>query len=377
MALVSVLLLLLTYIARQAPEALPLHGHWHLGWENNFAAWWSGALLALAAAWTADGRFRSSRAGARAGTAWLAIALIILFLSADEIGSLHERLGHYGPGIGFGTWGLNLILGAMLGAAFIWAALRILRTAPADRMQLFAICVSFGLLVSVAGQEYLEHHIDWSTSAFAPFRTVVEEGTELAGMLVLLLAATMHRTPFPHGPFVALARYHRHLLIGALVLAPLLLVISWDGLPDKGRPLDGITSILFMGAAARALRTRLVHAGGTAFSLIAAAMTLSAIVVVAVPPHASFDLGMVTVHQRAAALALTVGAAALLVPRRRGGAGAVMILAALAFLALPAGYTAGMVGAFLVALACFGCAARQAQAADAEPIGVAGPLARI
>ena len=68
-----------------------------LGGENNIGAWWSGMLLVLAAFFAFDGFFNPDKPlGERRG--WLALGFALLFLSFDEIASLHESLSRVSLG---------------------------------------------------------------------------------------------------------------------------------------------------------------------------------------------------------------------------------------------------------------------------------------
>ena len=60
--------------------------------ESNFAALWSGMLLFLVALDAFDGRALHRSDKPVVGRAWLMISLVLVTLSFDEIGSLHERL---------------------------------------------------------------------------------------------------------------------------------------------------------------------------------------------------------------------------------------------------------------------------------------------
>ena len=106
--------------------------------EGNLAAWWSGALLLLAAfyavaAATAKEAFADRspcgtppaelRPSTRLG--WSCVAVVLTILSADEIGSLHESMDQL---IGWGTWWsllpfALLLLGlATLGLYGLWVS---------------------------------------------------------------------------------------------------------------------------------------------------------------------------------------------------------------------------------------------------------------
>ena len=60
--------------------------------ENVAAAWFSGMLLLLGALHAADGYFRLRQTKLKAALAWWVIAAMLLFMSVDEIASLHERM---------------------------------------------------------------------------------------------------------------------------------------------------------------------------------------------------------------------------------------------------------------------------------------------
>src|SRR5258705_12593640 len=60
--------------------------------ENVAASWFSGILLLLGSLHAADGFFRVRRTNFKAALAWCVICGMLLALSADEIGSLHERI---------------------------------------------------------------------------------------------------------------------------------------------------------------------------------------------------------------------------------------------------------------------------------------------
>ncbi|WP_299819444.1 hypothetical protein [uncultured Jannaschia sp.] len=285
---------------------------WHLdlGVENNVAAWWSGALLAACAFFASDGYARFRHDDRPAARAWLAIAAILLFLSADEIGSLHERLSLLGKALNLGSWALLLPLGALLGSAYVWSAIVLSRRGDAERRRVLVLSLGFGLLASVALQEFIEHAVAWESPAAKALRRVVEEGTELAGMLVLLRVtsgnsfASEERLPF-QSFFDALKP------LGMIVLfaAPLLVAVTlW--LPDhgmRGRPSDWLAAVMFLGAGALAARHAVFSRENVtgAFALVLLC-GMASVVSVAVEPQKTMETGLFDLGARAMTLGLVV-----------------------------------------------------------------------
>lgn len=171
----------------------------HLGIETNAATWWEATqilLFALFIGSTAIALRDRDRAGARACTI---LALIALALYADELGSLHERLGvivqHMGlalpaSGLKQGYREAPFALLVMAGLAYSLLVL--------DRRQaLFGsaarlIAAGFGLFALAGVQEMVEDKLV-ATPWMVAIRTVVEEGTELVGTFLLLLAGVRAR----------------------------------------------------------------------------------------------------------------------------------------------------------------------------------------
>ena len=141
--------------------------------ENTAGAWWSGVLLLVAAVHMTDGFIGNASRG-RLATGWLAVASVLVLLSADEVGSIHERVGGWGEILPFA-----LLLGAALGFGVLalWSS--------AQRAAALWIAVAFLLFASVAGHEYLENSTTW-LSDHGDLRAMLEEGTEIVGMLILL-----------------------------------------------------------------------------------------------------------------------------------------------------------------------------------------------
>lgn len=352
----SAILVSLTYIVKSSPGTLPFERQWHLGWERNVATWWSGLILFLGAvlAWdgAVRGKLRISGGDPRACKAWLAIGAIILFLSADEVSSFHERLGSVGPTIGMGRWGLALCLGALLGLTFLWSALQVMRQPFDEKVRLFLICVSFSLFVSVAGQEWLEHNLDWRGSGFAATRVAIEEGCELIAAM-LIIYAVARKNAFPEGPFAFFSAHRERVFWIAMALAPLALLLSLDDRPDKGVPLDWLASALLWACAALLARLSLERAGQTALLIVSGLMMTGAMTAVAVEPQEFFAIGSFVISRRAAILAAV---AVPVVIRFYGEARAAsLILGAivLAFLCLPTTSLYGHIASCAIAFCCF------------------------
>jgi hypothetical protein len=128
--------------------------------------------------------------------AWLGLAVLAASLSFDELGSMHERASFL-----FAPWGLSgrhaflpLALPAFLIVIFTLERMSRFRELRCFWLTLGA-CV---LLGSVVLQEHLEYSIQWPFWARG-IRFGVEEGTELAGIFLLLtvvLAPTLRSEKF-------------------------------------------------------------------------------------------------------------------------------------------------------------------------------------
>ncbi|MEJ1962868.1 MAG: hypothetical protein WDO56_15485 [Gammaproteobacteria bacterium] len=179
MIAVSVALVLSTLLLRWgfALFLAPLN----LSNENVVGAWFSGMLLLLASLHAADGFFRVRRTDFKAALAWCVICAMLLALSADEIGSLHERIDDV---MQFGPWLSYLPFLIVLLGCCAWSFIQLWVT-PSERSRVPGLILGFAILVSVGGQEYLEKAIKWPWYLSA-FRTAAEEGSELLGMIVLI-----------------------------------------------------------------------------------------------------------------------------------------------------------------------------------------------
>jgi hypothetical protein len=221
-----------------------------LRYENNVAAIWSGLLLALGSAHAFDGYARKRPYDRGAALGWALIALLLLALSADEIGSLHERAHH----LGLGPW-LPLLPFALFMSGLLAHALFQLWRTRTPRLDLACLVVGFAFLGSVALQEYIEHTVAWTTSAQRMARALIEEGSELAGMLILLgvlarnTAGLVIPRPAGRATFEAARMLRVPLVLVAVMLAPVLAYFT-AVLSDqqRGHPADWAAAVLFLAA---------------------------------------------------------------------------------------------------------------------------------
>lgn len=178
---IDFILVSITVIAKYFPRITVLH-YFNLGLEMNFAAWWSSMSLLLAAVLSYE-LFCSQKDGTK--NAWLVIAFVLCALSWDEIGSLHERAfqGSWSNYIPYGLVGISLTIYALI--KLFWQ--------PKTRKSAFLILSAFIVFASVALQEYIEHAVNWS-DALLGIRVGIEEGTELLGIFLYLMAIMIQRT---------------------------------------------------------------------------------------------------------------------------------------------------------------------------------------
>ena len=309
---VSAILLVMTGLTTWQEWLPGLTRHFNLGFENNIAAWWSGALLAVCAFFASDGYARFRHDDRSTAHAWLVVAAILLFLSADEIGSLHERLGLLGKSLNLGSWTLVLPLGALLGSAYVWAAIVLWRRGGTERRRMLVLSLGFAILASVALQEFIEHAVVWESPAAKAIRRVVEEGTELAGMLVLIRVTS--RNSFASDerlPFQTFFDALKPLGVAFLLAAPFLVAVTlW--LPDhgmRGRPSDWLAAVIFLGAGALAARHVVFlkeNIAGTFALVLLCGMASAASV--AIDPQKTVAIGLLNLGIRAMVLGLLVAA---------------------------------------------------------------------
>lgn len=150
--------------------------------EGNYAVWWSGFCLMIAG--ILFYRLASlPHNTVRDKFMWLVLAVVTLGLSADEVGSVHERVSSFG-----GWWALLPF--AVLGTLSFGYAIGRMLLDPDRRISALLICASLMIFFTVAGFEYLEHRvrIEYNT---ARFMLIMEEGMELMATFLLILAAIL------------------------------------------------------------------------------------------------------------------------------------------------------------------------------------------
>ncbi|GMU20392.1 MAG: hypothetical protein AMXMBFR13_04890 [Phycisphaerae bacterium] len=189
--------------------------------EMNLAAWWSGALLLLFGLLCHSIALRLKPLHLPASRAMLVLSLLGLGLFCDEVGSIHERAEFLVPLDG----DLALAPFALLGAAALGWSLHRLRQARSvcgNTWKLIAL--AFLLFGSVYLMEFAEHRIHW-TLFTEGLRTVVEEGTELAAMSILLFAVLRLRATLDSSRAVDLLPERQTLVLATWLAAGLALPI--------------------------------------------------------------------------------------------------------------------------------------------------------
>lgn len=175
--------------------------------EGNVPTWYASTLLAASSAMAALAAIATRRAGGPHPRRWALLSLLFAYVSLDETACLHEQLNAFvdGHGIFFFGWVLVAALVLVPLAVAYVPFLRDLPTATRRRFLLSALLYVGGAVgVELPLGAYTEAHGD-ETLAYA-LLDFVEEGLELAGLTVFLLALGDHlnalgvRLVFPEEP---------------------------------------------------------------------------------------------------------------------------------------------------------------------------------
>jgi len=167
-----------------------------LGAENNLAAWYSAITLLIAAGvwvicYALDVRGRESTGDRILSWGWLLLAALFCLLSLDEEGSFHERLGAV-PGLNqFEVFAVPLAAVGIFLLLFAWARLR------HSWLAIALLALGFLTYLSVPIQEkaevVLERTGDYAATWHTPtLDVVIEEGSELLGTLLFIVAGLVH-----------------------------------------------------------------------------------------------------------------------------------------------------------------------------------------
>lgn len=158
-----------------------------LALESNPSTWWSAIQLGLAAVLAlAVGRGRTDARN------WRTVAVVLAFLSLDEVATIHERLGGLPvlPGIGSRTWaGAGLVLVALVAWRLLPWALRLEAALRAGLVAGGLLFVTGAVGVEVlAGNWRVTHGEDGWYWLLA----TVEEDLELLGVFVVARVLLAH-----------------------------------------------------------------------------------------------------------------------------------------------------------------------------------------
>ena len=151
-----------------------------LSHEMSYGVWWSAICLFLAAIVFANVGAAVER-GSSKPWPWYLLAVGMLALAFDEVGSLHETVARVAGWQGLVPFGL--VLGIGFGAALI----ELLRN-PASRMAATLVIFGLGIFATVVGLEMLEHDYSFQHPFWRRARQVGEEASELVAMGLLITA---------------------------------------------------------------------------------------------------------------------------------------------------------------------------------------------
>ena len=176
----------------------PLFKPFNLASEMNYAVWWSGICLFIAA--ILFHRCRISGCKFERNISWSILSIFSMGLVIDEIGSFHEKIIRE-----FGFGGL-LPIALVVGGAVCYSIVRLYRD-PVTRKSAILVSLAIVCFIAVAGLELVENSINMDSSLLKPIRLIVEEAMELTGTTLLifagLIALPLQNNESPELVFVA------------------------------------------------------------------------------------------------------------------------------------------------------------------------------
>lgn len=242
-----------------------------LGREMNFGAWWAGIILFLVALICYE--VASTSPDRKRMLAWCSVSVLFLGLSLDEMASIHERVE-----LGWGVIAIGVV------ALIAWLVLApwVLFKEQDTRWSAIIILAGFILMATAAGQEYLEHNVEWAAWA-SGLRVGLEEGAEIAGAFLCLLGAVKQRRRSSESeglsrlvPNPLVMKYPTSLLIvgSAIHLVAAIATTSVVEIEGRGNPALFVPTVLFVVASALAFWKAPVVAAGRRWFLMSGSLLL-------------------------------------------------------------------------------------------------------
>ena len=151
--------------------------------EMSYGVWWSAIGLFLAAIIFSRVGMLCEKQQVRSWP-WYVLALVMFALCADETGSLHETVARASG------WEGLLPFALVIGGAF-FIALAALFKRQSMRIIVTLILIGIGIIVSVAGLEFIEHDPEFLHPFWRRARLVGEEASELIAIGIFITAGLM------------------------------------------------------------------------------------------------------------------------------------------------------------------------------------------
>jgi hypothetical protein len=162
--------------------------------ENNAGAWWSGMQLLMFGLICLSASGELPKTLGEMKRPLMVLGLAGLCLSADEMGSIHERVSEFGKE-NFGSGKLALLPFAIIGGGAVgYSVLALFRARASVGNVWLCVCIGFGLFGLVWVQEHIEHAVSFIRPEAKAFRADLEEGSEFVGFSFLLIGSLLLRS---------------------------------------------------------------------------------------------------------------------------------------------------------------------------------------